>query len=111
MFEKEITRDSEKVLGVLFTEYKNRRKQKISKSEAIRFNNSDSVHDKYFPNENTEDIFDFCMELKSAELVTGIRADGTLYTLNLSDKGIVYMENKPKEFFSDIIKIIDSLKI
>lgn len=101
-----ISKDSKKVLFILYNEYENRRKHGSLKSKARFFSSAQSIKDNYFPDIPLEDIEDFLRELDSHNYLDNFYADGTIWTCNLSDFAITTLENYPKETFLSIADFI-----
>ena len=106
MFEKTISKDADSLLKLLYGIYLKRTKNGMSKSSAKLFGNSKDVQKNYFPNESIEDIDDLLIELQSNDFIQAKNYDNIRMDISLTSKAIVYMENKPKEFFSDLTDLV-----
>lgn len=92
-----LTKDAKTILYKLYTEYRDRRKHGFPKSDSKNFSSAKEVHESFFPDLSIEDVDESLLELKNNNFINGIRADGTLYTCELSDYAIATLENLPKE--------------
>lgn len=98
-----MTKETEKAFKILYCEYKHRRKSGCSKATAMEFEDGTiqkmSAFRKWLP----EDISYALQELKAAGYVKlFIYGDCTL-----TEAGLEFMENKPKEFFSELGGLFD----
>ena len=98
-----VTKETEKAFKILYCEYKHRRKSGCPKSTATEFEDGTiqkiSAFQKWLP----EDISYALRELKAAGYVKlFIYGDCTL-----TEAGLEFMENKPKEFFSELGGLFD----
>lgn len=97
----DLTKDSEKLLCVLYKNYLEKRKSGAAKSEAKSFGSSHNIHESLCPNWLFEDVDDTCRELS--------RADSIAYHVNLSDFAISYMDNRFKNGLKDVINFLANL--
>lgn len=102
-----LTRETAKAFKLIFCEYKSRRKNGMSIEDAIQFEAGEIPKLNSFSKWNPNDV-DFA--------ISGLISSGYIYSditdsLKLTDEGITYMENKPKEYFDDIKSLIDIAKI
>lgn len=91
-----LTKDSEKLICLLYKDYLEKRKSGLSKSKANSFGSSHNIHENLCPDWIFEDVDDTCRELSRAGLLHCLWADDIAYNVNLSDSGIIYMENRFK---------------
>lgn len=101
MFEKTITKDSYKMLCLIYEEFLQRR-ETMSKQEAIFFN---CLPDFIYEHINKLDCHDCLVELKDNDLIK-LYIDGGFL---LNNSAIVYMENRFKKGISEIANFISSL--
>lgn len=101
-----LTKDSEKLICVIYKEYLKKRKSGISKSDAKMFGSSHSIHENLLPKWSFKDVDDTCRELSRLEFLQCNWADDIAYHVTLSDKGIVYMENRFKNGIEEISDFI-----
>lgn len=102
-----MTKETEKAFKILYCEYKRRRKSGDSKRKAVFF--EDKVIDKIeaFSSWNREDINYALQELKRARLIRlFIYGD-----LELTETGIEFMEDKPREFFEGLSQFFDLISL
>ncbi len=102
-----MTKETEKAFKILFCEYKRRRKDGSSKQEALHFEDGSVEKIKAFSKWQAADISYAMQELKSANY---IRID-ILGDIDLCESGIEFMEEKPKEFFSELGGLFDLISL
>lgn len=102
----ELTRDSEKLICVMYKDYLEKRKSGQSKSQANSFGSSHNIHERLLPDWIFEDVDDTCRELSRAGLLNCMWADDIAYRVRISDQGIIYMENRFKNGLSGVIDFI-----
>lgn len=71
----ELTKDSEKLICLIYKDYLEKRKSGLSKSKANEFGSSHDIHERLCPNWIFEDVDDTCRELHRAGLLTCFWAD------------------------------------
>ena len=106
----ELTKDAEKLICLLYKSYLQKRKSGISKSQAACFGSSHDIHEQLCPDLIFEDVDDTCRELSRADLLNCLWADNIAYHVILSDKTIVYMENRFKNGLSEVLEFVDKIK-
>lgn len=103
-----LTKDSEKLICVIYKDYLEKRKSGVIKSDANYYYNSHVIHENLIPKWSFDDVDDTCRELSRAGLITCKWADNIAYHISTSDSGIIYMENRFKD---GLIGVIDFLKV
>ena len=98
-----MTKETEKAFKILYCEYKRRRKSGASKREAIFFEDGSIGRIEAFSKWQADDINYAMQELKSAGFVKLFIYGDT----ELTEAGIEFMENKPKEFFNGLSPFFD----
>ena len=100
-----MTKDTEKALVVLYCEYKRRLRRGISKRDAIEFEDTKITHIDAFLDWNKSDITFALNQLHSYGYVKlNIWGDA-----QLTEDGIAYIENKPKEYFDAFVGIVKDI--
>lgn len=98
-----MTKETERAFKILYCEYKRRRKSGYSKSTAVEFEDGSIQKLCAFKSWIPDDIRYALQELKRAGYVKiFIYGDCTL-----TEAGLEFMENKPKEFFSELSGLFD----
>ena len=105
----DLTKDSEKLLCILYKEYLEKRKSGSAKSAAKSFGSSHNIHQSLCPNWIFEDVDDTCRELSRAGMLNCLWADNIAYHVNLSDTAISYMDNRFKNGLKDVVNFIANL--
>lgn len=86
----ELTKDADKLLGLIYYNYLVRLKDKQPKRQARYYADSDNWPKSFRETFCDEDIRDLLAELKRAKFIKKYIADG----FELEDAGIIYMENR-----------------
>ena len=98
----EITKDSDKMLGFLYKTFLSRRKDGLSKQDARRFSDDFFSKKEPFASMNSSDINDARLELaRSGLLKNYIYGD-----CELTDRAIVYLENRFKNGFAEVVSFL-----
>lgn len=102
----DLTKDSEKLICLLYKDYLEKHKSGLSKSSSNSFGSSHDIHERLCPDWIFEDVDDTCRELSRAGLLHCLWADNIAYHVTLSDSGIIYMENR---FKNGLLGVVDFL--
>lgn len=102
----ELTSDADYLICALYRKYRENRKSGIPKSKAKMFGSSEDIHKDLMPEWTFEDVDETCRELHRSEMIQCMYADGIVYTAALSDKAIIYMENR---FANNIQAVLDNM--
>ena len=106
-----LTRDSDKLICALYKKYLEQRKHGVSKSEAKYFGSAIDIQKTIFPQWSLEDVEETCRELDRAQLLSSVLyVDDTCDKIELSDKAIIYMENRFGNTIDKIVDYISKLK-
>ncbi|RXW49192.1 hypothetical protein [Enterococcus faecium] len=100
----DLTNDAKYLLSRMYAEYIQRRKNGDSKSVAINFGKSDSVHEKIMPAWLPEDVRFTIKELKDNNFLNATMASDVYYNVSLTPLAISKMESKFKD---DARKVLD----
>lgn len=101
-----LTKDSQKLICILYKSYLEKRKSGYSKSNANNFGSSHDIHKNLCSNWLFDDVDDTCRELSNIGLLNCMWADNIAYIVRISDQGIIYMENR---FKNGLVGVIDFL--
>lgn len=102
----DITKDSKKLLLLMYKEYQRRRANGMDRRAAMNFNSAEAVHDLLLPKEDGNDVLDYLWELKRAGYIEGLDADNTLYTCYLTTKAIMTLEQLPADVLKSVAEFI-----
>lgn len=102
----ELTKDSEKLICIMYKSYLEKRKAGLPKSQANTFGSSHNIHEELCPEWIFEDVDDTCRELSRAGLLNCFWADNIAYSVNISDSGIILMENRFKNGLMGVIEFL-----
>ncbi len=106
MSEIELSRDSLRLLAILYRHYRQQRKAGRSISQARCLGDIDALYmiaSEYYTREDTTEL---CRELGIAGCLINNYASGKIYRSTLSDQGIRYMESNPHRKLKEILEII-----
>ncbi len=92
----QLTSDADRLICILYKAYLDSRDRGFSKADARCFGSSEKIHEAHFPDWLYEDVDETCRELSRNGLLNCFWADGIAYSVELSDSGICYMENRFK---------------
>lgn len=106
MEEINLTKDAEKLICVVYKSYLEKRKNGITKANAKNLGNSHLIHEQFFPKWLFKDVDDTCRELSRAGLLDCKWANNTGYLVRISDKGILYLENRFKNGLKEVIEFL-----
>lgn len=101
-----LTKDSEKLICVMYKCYLEKRKSGMSKSSANRWGTSHVIHEELLPEWSFTDVDDTCRELSRAGLIKCSWADNIACRISISDSGISYMENRFKNGLTGVVDFI-----
>lgn len=102
-----MTRETEKAFKILYCEYKRRRKSGCYKSAAMEFEDGNIQKLPAFQSWMADDIGYALQELKKAGYINiFIYGDCVL-----TEDGLEFMENKPKEFFAELGNLFDLVSL
>jgi hypothetical protein len=110
LFEKQISKDADKLICILYKEYLVRREHGLPKNESSIFGDSDEIQQSFLSNKNSSDVADTCWELHNAGYLFCHASDDIANEVTLTNDGIVYMENRFKSNLSEVLKFISLFK-
>lgn len=96
-----MTKDSEKLLCLMYKHYLSRIKDGISKAGAKSFGGL-GVICALVPNEKSENVLETCRELGRSGMLRNTYASNTIYRSIITDEAIEFMENRLKNGLKDI---------
>lgn len=102
-----MTKETEKVLKILYCEFKRRRKSGCSKPTAMHFENGSIPKMDAFQNWLPEDISYALQELKTS----GFVGSDICGNVTLTETAVEFMQEKPKEFFDGLSSFFDLVGI
>ena len=106
----ELTRDAKKLIGLMYGEYLNARKNGKSKTAARHFGGVEILQQQLLPNETTADITETCHELSRSGFISACYLDNLPGNIDLTDKGIALMEARFAGIISDVVKFLKDLR-
>lgn len=106
----ELSRDTNKLIDVLYKEYLERIKKGSSKRDAKMIGGSDYIQKVLINKWKKNDIDDMCRELDRNGYVQCVYGDGSVDKLILLDSTIIYMESRFKTGIKKVLETIQLLK-
>lgn len=104
-----ITRDADAFICVLYREYLSARKSGETIEKAQFFEDDINIQTRFFPKWHLADITHLCFYLEKKGLLDVFEAEARAYKVYLSDEGIVYMESRFPDGFSQVLSAIAKL--
>ena len=108
--EFKLTKDSDFLICLLYKEYKRKLKEGVDKSKAKSMGSSKEIHESLIGKWSFENVEETCRELSRVDFLEVFYADGTFYTVDLTDDAIIYMENRFSNGLQGVLDRIEQLK-
>lgn len=106
-----LTKDSDALICAIYKDYLEKRKNGISKNNCKHIGSSEDIQKTIVPEWSFEDVEETCRELDRAQLLSSVLyVDDTCDKIELSDKAIIYMENRFGNTIDKIVDYISKLK-
>ncbi|MNJ25420.1 hypothetical protein D3C77_198650 [compost metagenome] len=105
-----LTKEADALICLLYKEYCEKRKNGAPKDQAKFFGSSEDIHETLTPKLSPADTNDTCWELHRSELLHCFESDDIAYVVQLTDKGIIYMENRFKNGVSEVLDYLGKIK-
>lgn len=106
----DLTKDAQYLLTKIYEEYLLNINNGIDKVQAKMIGSSEEINQNLVPEQIVEDTDETMRELGRAGYVTNTLADNMVYFSVLTDKTIIYMENRFSNNVKQIIDFISKLK-
>lgn len=101
----DLTNEQKYLLISMYKEFLNRQPA-LSTEEANLFQNSDEVKDLFMPQLSSDYVSSLCWKLKSKDYISCCKGDDLASDISLTDKTIIYMENRFKNGLKDILAFL-----
>lgn len=98
----QLTKDTDKILCLIYEEYLFRRKSGLSKSESISFDHPEALQFEFLQGILADDIHCAVSELGRNDLIKTYVDN----SFQLNDNGIIYMENRFKNGLKEVADFI-----
>lgn len=105
-----LTYDADYLLCVLYSEYRQRRKDGKLAGKEDEFGSSEEIQSELMPDWPTHDIDRAAFELDREGLLSAYHADGVAYFCALTSSGISYMEHRFADKFDKLTQRIAALR-
>lgn len=106
----ELTKDAEYLLCAIYKAYKEGRKSGKSKFDAKMIGSSKLIHSTLMSEWSFEDVDETCRELSRADYADCQYADNVTWHLALTDKAIIYMENRFVNGLTGVLEYMAKIK-
>ena len=107
MSEIKLSKDADYLICLIYKNYLEQRNNGVSKSEAKILGDSRNVNENIVPKWSFDDTDDTCRELIKKKFIDNrIYMDNYCGYMNLSDDGIIYMENRFKNGIKEVASFI-----
>lgn len=97
---KLVTNDGKFLLGKLYSEYVQLRKNKVPKDEAMYFSDPEYIQKKFMKEWILEDVITTCLELHKKGFLNGVPASNSLLSISITSEAIAILE----ESFGDKVE-------
>lgn len=106
----DLTKEQKHLIVSMYKEMLLRSRQStMSLDEARRFDNSDVVKELLCPSQTSEHVSDLCWALQSKGYIECYPGDELADEISITDKTIIYMENRCKNSLKDVLSFLASL--
>lgn len=102
---EDLTREQQRLLISMYKEVLSRQPA-LSFDKANYFVDSDEVRDLFFLDQTSGHVSDLCWKLKAKDYITCDRGDNLANDIELTDKTIIYMENRFKDGVKDVLSFL-----
>lgn len=102
----ELTKDTDKLFCLVYKEYLNRKKCGFSKDFSISFEYPEALQSDFLQEFLVDDIHSSIHELSRNNMIRKYIDD----SFKLSDKGMIYMENRFKNGIKEVLEYISLIK-
>ncbi len=107
---KELTREADALICLIYNAYMQKRKQGVSKGNAKMIGGSAVIRNELMTKWSLEDVDETCRELGRSEFLDCVYSDDVVSESALTDSAIKYMENRFKNNAEEVLKHIETLK-
>ena len=98
------------MLCAIYKSYKDKRKNGESKLDAKFAGSSQIIHANLMPEWSFEDVDETCCELSRAGFLDCCFADNVVYYSGLTDKAVIYMENRFVNGLTGVLEYMTRIK-
>lgn len=104
--ENTLTKDSMRLLCVMYKSYLEKRKSGMSKSSSNEFGSSHAIHETLLPDWQFDDVNETCFELARAGFIVIDYGDNIVTQASITDSGISFMENRFKNGLAGVVDFL-----
>lgn len=106
----ELSKDADALICLIYKYYLNSRNNGSSKSKAKELGSSEDINNNIIPEWSFDDVDDTCRELNRNNLLNIAYSSNICYDVELTDKAIVYMENRFSNKVQNVLTYIQLIK-
>lgn len=110
MSDIKISKDADALICLIYKYYLELRGTGISKSKAKSLGSSENINQNIIPEWSFDNVEEACKELYRNALLDISYYENICAIVNLSDNGIVYMENRFADKLKSLLDYIDKIK-
>ncbi|KIP21099.1 hypothetical protein JV16_01593 [Anoxybacillus ayderensis] len=110
MVDIQLTKDADALICLLYKQYCAKLKDGVPKSQAKMFGSSEDIHQTIAPKWSFENVDETCRELHRAGLIECRYGDDIVWFVQLSDLGVIYMENRFKEGLKSVLEYLNKIR-
>lgn len=104
-----LTKESQYLLGLIYKHYLEAREDGVSRADARQIGSSEHIAVCIMPELSPADAADLMRELSNAGVVSCLFASDEVCDSELTNFGIIVMENRFKNSISDVVSFLGSL--
>lgn len=105
-----LTKEADALICLLYKNYLQKRNDGVSKKLAKFFGSSVDIQKELIEKWTPDDTDETCWELHRSGLLSCMSADNIAYEVQLTDNGIIYMENRFKDGVNSVLDYLKKIK-
>jgi hypothetical protein len=105
-----LTKDADALICLLYKQYCQKLKDGVPKTQAKIFGGLEDIQKTIAPKWTLEDLDETCKELDRSGLLKCHYADNIVWFAQLSDTGIIYMENRFKNNLDNVLDYLNKIR-
>ncbi len=104
-----LSKDSDRLICILYKEYMQKRKSGTDKFMASILGSAIKIKENLMPDESVEDISQTCWALHDEGLLNVCPGDNIAYEVAITEDGVIYMENRFPKGLKQLLEYMKSL--
>ncbi|MCR0330132.1 hypothetical protein MKA37_03155 [[Clostridium] innocuum] len=105
----DLTKEQQLLLSEMYKDYLDLC-DTLPSEKANNFGSSKDIKHKYLESSSDEYLTVLCSKLKSKGYITGMNYDNSVFNISLTDKTIIYFEQKFSRNIKSVLNFISALK-